>query len=529
MNYKTQVLVVGGSIGGTLAALSAAKQNKTVILTEETDWLGGQFTSQGVPPDEHQWIEETGCTDTYRQFREKVRQYYKDHYPLTEEALNDPKLNPGEAWVSRLSHEPKVALKVLEDMLAPYLNSGRITFMKELKPVSCTVENNQVKTADFVSLQSGKEMTIAFEVIVDATECGDILPLAGAAYALGSEGYAQTKEAHASKESNAEDVQAFTYVFGVDYIEDGQFTIKKPKDYDFWKNYIPPFHFHSLLDWRVGHENDQSSIQTFALLPNDEGKPALFTYRRALSTALLEEPVYEGDVSLINWPQNDYFLGSIIDVSEEEKAKHIEQSKQLSLSVLYWLQTKAPRGDGKKGYPELRLRKDLFDTEDGLAKYPYIRESRRIKALYTIVEEDVSIQSRGTEGIKEFEDSVGVGSYHLDLHTTTQSKRSMYIPTYPYEIPLRALIPNKLTNLLAGCKNIGTTHITNGCYRLHPTEWNIGEVAGYLSSYMIDKGMTGQEVAASPKTVQAFQQLIAQQGIQLHWPDHVKEEVLLKD
>lgn len=526
INYTTQVLVVGGSIGGTLAALSAAKKHKQVILTEETDWIGGQLTSQGVPPDEHQWIEETGCTDTYRQFRNRVRQYYKDNYQLNEKALNDSKLNPGEAWVSRLSHEPKVALNVLEDMLAPYINSGKITLIKQVKPVSCITENHTVKTIDFMSLDHEKQLSIAFDVVVDATECGDLLPLANVEYVLGSEGQAQTAEQNAPENGNSQDMQSFTYVFGVDYIENGNFTIEKPEDYDFWKEYIPPYHFNSLLDWRVGHENDESSVQTFALLPNKEEKPALFTYRRAFSKGLLKDPVYEGDVSLINWPQNDYFLGSIIDVSEKEKNKHIEQSKQLSLSLLYWLQTEAPREGGGKGYPELRLRKDLFDTEDGLAKYPYIRESRRIKALYTIKEEDVSIESRKAEGIKEYDDSVGVGSYHLDLHTTTQSKRSMYIPTYPYEIPLKSLIPVKATNLIAGCKNIGTTHITNGCYRLHPTEWNIGEVAGYLSSYMIDKQLTAQDVAKSSEEVQAFQQLLLEQGVQLHWPDSVKEDVL---
>lgn len=524
--YNTDVLVVGGSIGGTLAALSAAKKHKQVILTEETDWIGGQLTSQGVPPDEHQWIEETGCTDTYRQFRERVRQYYKDNYPLNDSALKDAKLNPGEAWVSRLSHEPKVALKVLEDMLAPYINSGKIRVMYNLKPVHCQVEHHAVQSIDFQSLITQKQLSISFEVVVDATECGDVLPLAQVDYVLGSEGRAQTGEQNAPKSSNAQDMQSFTYVFGVDYIENGDFTIDKPKDYDFWKDYIPPYHFNSLLDWRVGHENDDSSVQTFALFPNKEDKPALFTYRRAFSTALLKDPVYEGDVSLINWPQNDYFLGSIIDVSEKEKNKHIEQSKQLSLSLLYWLQTEAPREGGKKGYPELRLRKDIFDTEDGLAKYPYIRESRRIKALYTIKEEDVSIESRKSDGIKEYSDSVGVGSYHLDLHTTTESKRSMYIPTYPYEIPLKSLIPVKVTNLIAGCKNIGTTHITNGCYRLHPTEWNIGEVAGYLSSYMIDKELTAQEVARSTEDTQALQRLLLEQGVQLHWPDSVKEAVL---
>src|SRR5699024_3220416 len=103
-----------------------AKMNLHVIMTEETDWLGGQLTSQAVPPDEHAWIEAFGCTATYRDFRKRVRNYYKTNYPLTDEAEHNDYLNPGNGWVSRLAHEPKVALKVVEDMLAPYVNSGKI-------------------------------------------------------------------------------------------------------------------------------------------------------------------------------------------------------------------------------------------------------------------------------------------------------------------------------------------------------------------------------------------------------------------
>ncbi|SEJ03291.1 hypothetical protein SAMN04487995_3132 [Dyadobacter koreensis] len=48
----------------------------------------------------------------------------------------------------------------------------------------------------------------------------------------------------------------------------------------------------------------------------------------------------------------------------------VSKSLQLSLSLLYWLQAEAPRPDGGKGWPGIRLRKDMMGTEDGLAKYP---------------------------------------------------------------------------------------------------------------------------------------------------------------
>lgn len=40
-----------------------------------------------------------------------------------------------------------------------------------------------------------------------------------------------------------------------------------------------------------------------------------------------------------------------------------------------------------------------------------------------------------------------------------------------------------MENLLPGAKNLGTTHITNGCHRLHPVEWNVGEAAGALAAF----------------------------------------------
>src|SRR6185369_5001934 len=104
---KCDVLIVGGGTGGTAAAIALADKGLSVVLTEETDWLGGQLTSQLVPPDEHRWIEQVGCTRRYRAFREGVRQYYCDHYPLTDAARNNPTLNPGGGSVSRLCHEPR--------------------------------------------------------------------------------------------------------------------------------------------------------------------------------------------------------------------------------------------------------------------------------------------------------------------------------------------------------------------------------------------------------------------------------------
>src|SRR5690606_41417921 len=91
--------------------MAALRNGQSVIMTEETDWIGGQLTQQGVPPDEHAWIETTGATQLYRDFRNGVRDYYRKNYPLTEAAKDNPLLNPGNGVVSQLCHEPRVALR----------------------------------------------------------------------------------------------------------------------------------------------------------------------------------------------------------------------------------------------------------------------------------------------------------------------------------------------------------------------------------------------------------------------------------
>jgi hypothetical protein len=121
---QADVLVIGGSFGGIAAALAAARMGRRVLVTEETGWIGGQATTQGVPLDEHPWIEQYGRTGSYAAFRAGVRDYYRRHDPLTAAARADRLLNPGAGWVSALGFEPRVGLAVLYVMLAPH--PGRV-------------------------------------------------------------------------------------------------------------------------------------------------------------------------------------------------------------------------------------------------------------------------------------------------------------------------------------------------------------------------------------------------------------------
>src|SRR5919108_4300433 len=157
---RTDILIVGGGLGGVAAALAAATLGRRVTLTEETDWIGGQITQQAVPPDEHPWIEAFGCTRSYRRLRERIRAYYRRHYPLLPPSRDDAYLNPGTGRVSRLCHEPRVALAVLEELLAPYRSSGGITVLLRHRAVAASVERDRVEAVALLDADSSKSITI---------------------------------------------------------------------------------------------------------------------------------------------------------------------------------------------------------------------------------------------------------------------------------------------------------------------------------------------------------------------------------
>lgn len=523
---EAEILIVGGGVGGCAGALSACRLGHQVILTEETDWIGGQLTSQAVPPDEHPWIEQLGCTQSYRQFRHLVRDYYRRFYPLTSEAQADPYLNPGGGTVSRLCHEPKVALAVLQQMLAYYQSAGLLRILLRHRPLKAEVVGDTIRAVELEDLENHQRVTIAAKYFLDATELGDLLPLVGAEYVTGAESQAETGELHAvSGDPQPDNVQAFTWVFALSYDPQGSYVIDRPAQYERWRNYIPrvtPSWTGPLLDWTHPHPITLEPRRR-VLFPEEAQQPhqSLWLYRRIVQREIFPPGKMPYEVTLVNWPQNDYMEGNIIDKPPEVVEVYLEEARQLSLSLLYWLQTEAPRPDEGTGYPGLFLRPDITGTSDGLAKAPYIREARRIKALFTVTEAHIGVdmrKQRGKESAEFFEDSVGVGCYRIDLHPSTGGDNYIDISAYPFQIPLGALIPLRLRNLLPAGKNIGTTHITNGCYRLHPVEWNIGESAGSLAGFCLEKGVPPVAVWEEETLLREFQQLLLKQGVEITWP-----------
>jgi hypothetical protein len=417
-------------------------------------------------------------------------------------------------------------------MLAPYLSKRQLILLLEHEPLAAQAIGDRVESVVLRDLNQGREVEVRSACFLDATETGDLLPLAGVEYVTGAESKVHTGEPHAADRTQPQNMQAITWCFAMEYRQGRDYTIDKPANYEFWRDYVPeltPPWTGKLLDWKNTHPITlEPRIHSFDPSPG-ASDPGLWRYRRLLDPENFDQPGWPG-VSLVNWPQNDYWVGSIVDVEEAEAEIHMQQARELSLALFYWMQTEAPRPDGGLGWKGLRLRGDITGTSHGLAKRPYIRESRRIKAEFTVLEQHIGTQARVLQTgrpereatAEQFQDSVGVGSYRIDLHPSTGGDNYIDISSLPFQIPLGALIPERVENLLPAAKNIGTTHITNGCYRLHPVEWNIGEAAGCLAAFCKDRKVVPRQVRNQKELLSDFQRWIRGQGIETEWPDPLR-------
>ena len=513
---SAEVAIVGGGLGACAAALAAARLGRRVILTEETRWIGGQLTSQAVPPDEHPWIEQFGATASYRELRNRIRKYYRAHLPLTHAARNNPVLNPGNGFVSQLCHDPRVAVAVLDQLLAPHTISGRLLVLRSHRVNKAWTHDDRVAAVAVSCQESGREYVIEAPFFIDGSALGDLLMLAGAEHVTGAESRSETEEPHAAERADPLDQQAVTFCFAMEHLDGEDHTIDKPRDYEFWRNHRPPDWPAPLLSWTVVRP---STLEPIArnLFEGADGY-SWWTYRRILDRSNFEEGFATSDVTLVDWPQNDYRRGPLCGVNTAERDKHIEEARQLSLSLLYWLQTGSAQGRWKIRLSGIaHARRCVGGGPDGLALAPTYGLSGVFGAEFTVLEQHIAYPLR-RNGPALFADTVGVGCYRIDIHPRTNSAGYLDLGSWPFQIPLGSLIPVRLENLLPGGKNLGTTHITNGAFRVHPVEWNVGEVAGLLATFCLERKVVPRAVRHRAALLEEFQSLLRGNGIELSWP-----------
>lgn len=518
---NTEILIVGGGLGGVAAALTAAAAGQRVVLSESLPWLGGQLTAQAVPPDEHPWAESGLGSRRYSQLRESIRQYYREHYPLIPASRADFRLNPGQGNVSGLCHEPHVAAAVIEQLLTPYLSAGRIWLLRGYEPTAAECTDDKLDCVTFRNRQVGHIMVVTFDLVIDATELGDLLELAGVEHITGAESQADTGELHALEGTDPLDQQAITWCFAVDHRPGENHVVSRPANYDRWRQAQIPSWPGPQFSWTVSdHVTHRSRVRPLFDGPSDRVWAWDLWHARRIAFRLHHaQGFFSSDITLANWPQMDYWARPVLGVDEQSSQAAMAESKELSLSFLYWMQTEAVRHDGGQGYPGLRLRPNVMGTHDGFAMQPYFRESRRLTPEFRVLEQHIGVEvRRGMQAAETFPDSVGIGAYRIDIHPSTTGRNSIDIDSFPFQIPLGALIPVRIDNLLAAGKNIGTTRITNGAYRVRPVEWSIGEAAGATAAQAVQRGIPPRAIRNGASELLELQRILTRQGVNLRWP-----------
>ncbi|KRV47937.1 hypothetical protein AQ490_05595 [Wenjunlia vitaminophila] len=513
----TDVLVVGAGLGGLAAALTAARFGHRVVLTDESDWPGGSLTAQAVPLSDDHRIELDPVSPGYLDLRNRIRDYYRRNYPLRPQPYGDPLLDPGLSTTGHLSHEPTAALAVVRELLAPHQASGRITLLTEHRPVAAQVDGDRVEA---VTLESpdGTRRAVTARYVIDGTDLGDLLELAGVEHVTGAESVEETGEPHARPVAAPRDQQAASWVAAIDIRPGEDHTIARPAGYArhragfSWAETDPatgsvrevPLFAHAL-----------DEIPQWAAPPNDR-----WHQRRVLARGQHVAGAFDSDITLVDWPQTACTALPLTGVDQAGRARAEQEARELTLSFLYWMQTEAPRHDGGQGYPELCPRPDVTGTHDGLAKRPHVREARRIRAEFTVLEHHLTAQSRtGTDGAEFFPDSAGVLRARLTLRPGTGGGTPLDLECLPFQLPLGALLPVRVDNLLPAGTNLGATHLSASVFAGHAGQWAVGEAAGTLVAYCLDHRVPPRAVRSTERHLAQFQaRLTDALDLSLDWP-----------
>ncbi len=429
-SITTDVLVIGGGVGGTAAAIQSARMAVKTILVEPTTMLGGMLTAAGV-----------SCTDGNDQLPsgmwEEFRQALYQHY-------GRKKLNSG--WVSNTNFEPHVGDSIFKAWTKNEKNL-KVHFAFEFETV--LKEGNKVTGATFRNSDNTELLKVKARVVIDGTELGDVFAAAGAAYDVGMDDPLVSNEKEARQKNNI--IQDLTWAAILkDYGPGADKTIAKPANYDPKKYYC--CNSDALCNDKPWN-GDKLKMLNYGKLPRSPGA----TY----------------DKYMLNWPAhgNDTYL-NVVEKSYELRAASYEQAKQHSLGFIYFMQTEL-------GMKNIGLADD--ELNGGLALIPYNREGRRVKGVVRMNINHI----KNPYDYNLYRTGISVGDYPVDHHHAQYPGKvpEIEFPHIPsYNIPMGALIPESFEGLIVCEKGISVTNIVNGTTRLQPVVMLTGQAAGVIAA-----------------------------------------------
>lgn len=435
---QVDILVVGGGASGTAAGIQSARMGARTMLLEETPWLGGMLTSAGV-----------SCVDGNNRLRSGIFGEFADS--LVARYGSNEALQSG--WVSNINFDPHIGQEILTNMTdacGSLLDVRRESIVTDVKGEAgdwCVTYRDS----------RGRKHKVNADILIDATELGDVAKACGVDYKIGMESSAETGEAIAPAEAN-DVIQDLTYVaFLKDYGPEADMTIEKPEGYD-------PMVFNN------------SALNPLSDEVAETGQ-TIWSPQMMITYGKTPQGRY-----MINWPiyGNDYYT-NIIEMSREDREKELEKAKHFTLCFIYFIQTQL-------GMKNLGIADDVFPTEDGLPFIPYHRESRRIvgEAFFTL---DAAADPYGYPK-PYYRTGIAVGDYPVDHHHFRHPGwRDLpdleFYPIPSFNVPMGSIIPKNADDLIVAEKSISVSNLMNGSTRLQPVVMQLGQASGALAALAV--------------------------------------------
>jgi hypothetical protein len=500
------VIVAGAGTGGWAAAIQAARLGARVLLLEETDWIGGQMSAAAVTTMDEAglWkkfpVRERGL---YREFHEAMVTYYytlgKDPF-VTYHAYPD-QLEGG--------YEPKATRAQLYGFIRQERERGAtLDLAVRARVVTVRKAGAAVTgvTVEFAGGAAPERRDFASKVLVDATEYGDVIPLAGARYRVGN-GTSDQLDPAALVQDHTWTAVLCEYPDGVP----AHLQIKTP----------PPGYEKTQANrykrYQVGGALIWGGVGKGLKIPRDWR--VYFAWR---GMADADSPL-TGERSSLRHTQCGFNGGNDYPVTAatiEDPAQRLVDEREgiyRTLGTLYYFQQVLGLNWSlaeDEGYATpynrakmhaLGLRPDLEALAVHLPQQPYVRECRRIIGLHTLVANDLT----RFEHAKHFATSVAMGDYFMDLdhgktaHAVEAGLDSGEPPrgSGPFQVPFEVFIPETVDGFIPAEKNISQSRLANGATRLQPITMLTGQAAGAIAALAARRGVAPR--ALPPVLVQA--------------------------
>lgn len=477
-NAIKNIVVVGGTPAGIMAAIAAARLGCPVILTEYHGHIGGMSTSGLGKSD----IEnKDAIAGLFKEFTQRIRKHYVAKYG--EGSENVTKCKDG------YYYEPSVAEQVFNEMIAAEKN---IQVLVSHRLEGAKLEGDTLSELQFTDRVSNKPVELSAAVFVDATYEGDVYAKAGAAYFLGREGRKDFKEEHAGQiffdyndkvilpgSTGEADGQLPAYTYRLCLTDDpaNSYVLQSPPEGYDRNNYIG--YFDDLKEGRLaGPKVFREGHGYYAAHFN--------TMVRAFSFA--EIPNRKYDVNINPRPLGFPFPGenaNYVDADWAQREKVFQHHRNLTLGLLYFIQNDPEIPEAHRRIArQYHLPLDEFKDNDHFPWQLYVREGRRLKGKYVFTENDATFKHEGRNNI--FSDSIIAGEFPIDSFPVSRQPSpdrkvlEGYIgllPISPYQLPYRILIPEKIGGLIVPVA-ASTTHVAYSTVRMEPLWMGLGQVAG---------------------------------------------------